>query len=174
MGTVNALQNTATGTQSLTILGTASSRSGTVNIGVNSKTLSDNAVALGRGASASVGCVAIGNVSVASNYSTAIGSSTGINYAYNHGVAIGYNTAIAANYAIQLGTDATREAGGYSTANSDANTFKVANANGNFEIMSADGTIPAARHASLPAADGTYVLKLTISGGVPTLSWVAE
>ena len=48
------------------------------------------------------------------------------------------------------------------------------NVNTAYKLMSADGTIPAARHASLPAADGTYVLKLTISGGVPTLSWVAE
>lgn len=44
----------------------------------------------------------------------------------------------------------------------------------NYKLLDSDGTIPAARHASLPAADGTYVLKLVISGGVPTLSWVAE
>lgn len=81
------------------------------------------------------------------------------------GVAIGYGTKVYAEKAIQLG---------YFASNSDANTFKVGNANGNFEIMSADGTIPAARHAALPSADGTYVLKLVIADGVPTLSWVAE
>jgi hypothetical protein len=80
-------------------------------------------------------------------------------------VVIGYSAKATAEGAIQLGTGGT---------NSDANTFKVWNNNGNFEIMSADGTIPAARHAALPSADGTYVLKLVIADGVPTLSWVAE
>ena len=40
--------------------------------------------------------------------------------------------------------------------------------------INSDGTIPAARHAALPSADGTYVLKLVIADGTPTLSWVAE
>lgn len=82
------------------------------------------------------------------------------------GIAIGANVKVYAENAIQLG--------GSNATNSAANTFKVGNANGNFEIMSADGTIPAARHAALPSADGTYVLKLVIADGVPTLSWVAE
>lgn len=43
----------------------------------------------------------------------------------------------AGDFAIQLG--------GKYTTNPDANTFKVGNANGNFEMMSADGTIPAER-----------------------------
>lgn len=72
------------------------------------------------------------------------------------------------------GTNAIQLGGGVSASNPDANTFKVGNANGNFELLSADGTIPAARHAALPSADGTYVLKLVIANGVPTLSWVAE
>jgi hypothetical protein len=80
-------------------------------------------------------------------------------------VAVGYAAKATAEGAIQLGTGGT---------NSVANTFKVWNNNGNFEMMSADGTIPAARHAALPSADGTYVLKLVIANGVPTLSWVAE
>lgn len=80
-------------------------------------------------------------------------------------VVVGYSAKATAEGAIQLGTGGT---------NSVANTFKVWNNNGNFEMMSADGTIPAARHASLPSADGTYVLKLVIANGVPTLSWVAE
>lgn len=85
------------------------------------------------------------------------------------GIAIGQGATVSAASAIQICSD-------YNTpvTNSDANTVKIGNANGNFEIMSADGTIPAARHASLPATDGTYVLKLVITSGVPTLSWVAE
>ena len=69
-------------------------------------------------------------------------------------------------------TDAVDEL--YVVTGVTAGTPTVAKATGNFEIMSADGTIPAARHASLPAADGTYVLKLVIASGVPTLSYVAE
>ena len=99
----------------------------------------------------------------------------------NDGIAVGYDAQISGSTsysAIALGRDAkvsaVRAIQFGSGTNSDANTFKVANANGNFEIMSADGTIPAARHAALPVADGTYVLKLVIASGVPTLSWVAE
>lgn len=113
--------------------------------------------------------VAVGKtIYVSAEKSVAIGAFAEISSSASKGIAIGYKTKSNATGAIQLGTT------GNLTTNSDANTVKIANANGNFEIMSADGTIPAARHASLPAADGTYVLKLTISGGVPTLAWVAE
>lgn len=101
------------------------------------------------------------------NYGTSFGIKSGAQSGTAiHGVMIGYSQTVTATGAIQIG--------GYSANNPDSNTFKVANANGNFEIMSADGTIPAARHAALPASDGTYVLKCVISGGVATLSWVAE
>jgi hypothetical protein len=99
------------------------------------------------------------------------------------GIAIGKNARVNSSGGVAIGGSAISSATGAiqivaswfkSYTNSDANTFKVGNANGNYEIMSADGTIPAARHASLPAADGTYVLKLVIASGVPTLSWVAE
>jgi hypothetical protein len=93
-------------------------------------------------------------------------------------IAIGYDAQAKANDAIAINGKATAQAaiqlgGGVNVTNSDANTFKVGNGNGNFELMSADGTIPAARHAALPAADGTYTLQLVITNGVPTLSWVA-
>ena len=47
------------------------------------------------------------------------------------------NGVVTAQYAMQIGT--------VSRTNSDANTLKVGNNNGNFEMMSADGTIPTAR-----------------------------
>lgn len=117
-------------------------------------------------------------------YSAAVAIGGGTTASASGAIASGYNAratslcaiacgagakATAAN-AIQLG--ANRWTGGYT--NSDANTFKVGNENGNFEMMSADGTIPAARHAALPTEDGTYVLKLVIADGVPTLQWIAE
>lgn len=224
-GTINALQNTATGTDSLTILGTATTENNIVNIGVNA-TAENGGTAIGKdalcvhnygtaigigasvygsasedrnvaiGAYATAGesssykvsrCVVIGGSSQAarngsrsvvvgntsyskSGYGVAIGCYAGVETLSGNGIAIGYAAKVSAANAIQIGSKGTNN----NYTNSDANTFKVGNANGNFEIMSADGTIPAARHASLPAADGTYVLKLTISGGVPTLAWVAE
>lgn len=53
----------------------------------------------------------------------------------NDALAVGYNASVTAHGATQLG----------SGTNADANTFKVSNKNGNFTIMSADGTIPADR-----------------------------
>lgn len=97
--------------------------------------------------------LAIGG-SAKQNYITVVGIyaganaanfSTNVGYAAksrgDYGVAIGYSASVAlnANNAIQLGTG----------TNSDANTFKVSNANGNFEMMSADGTIPADRIGNL-------------------------
>lgn len=57
----------------------------------------------------------------------------------NDATAIGYNASVTAHGATQLG----------SGINADANTFKVSNKNGNFEMMSADGTIPADRIGNL-------------------------
>lgn len=122
-------------------------------------------IAIGNGSSATrTAAIAIGfDTQSEAMFSLCVGHSSYVNQL--GGIAIGYGAKVYAEKAIQLG---------YFASNADANTFKVSNANGNFEMMSADGTIPAARHAALPSADGTYVLKLVIADGVPTLSWVAE
>jgi hypothetical protein len=155
---------------------------------VNQGTVASNLNILGDTGAAQIrtNATSVGYYAAAKNgFSTAIGatSATDGDYAValgagsysagNSSIAIGAYAEVAygATHAIQIGTTSSS---GSSTTNSDANTLKVANANGNFEIMSADGTIPAARHAALPSADGTYVLKLVIANGVPTLSWVAE
>ena len=88
------------------------------------------------------------------NVSTVIGynsSSTA-----GHGIAIGIDAKVTAQYAIQIGGD--------NKTNSDTNTFKVANANGNYEIMSADGTIPEARLADTTNAQQGDVLTLDANG----------
>ena len=155
------LVNTYTGTyNAIGILGTV----GSVSMG---------AIAIGNGAQSNAvySSVAIGpNARVFSNasYGTAIGG--GAKAQQPGCTALGASSVASATCAIQIG--AKSNGGGH--LNTDANTFKVGNDNGNFEMMSADGTIPAARHAALPSADGTYVLKLVIANGVPTLSWVAE
>lgn len=75
-----------------------------------------------------------------------------------YSVAIGNKADASARGAIQIG------ASSMGSTNSDANTMKVANANGNFEIMSADGTIPEARLADTTNAQEGDVLTLDSTG----------
>lgn len=70
-------------------------------------------------------------------------------------IAIGASAKATADNAIQLGGKPWVD--GYT--NSDANTFKVGNANGNFEMMSADGTIPAARMSATAGTTGQVLTK---------------
>lgn len=134
---------------------------------VNAATGSRTIAIGGIGTIASIYSISLGtNAGPTGNFSVSLGDSS--ESAGGGAIAIGYAAKTSAAGAIQLNTSVA------ATTNSDADTFKVANRNGNFEIMSANGTIPAARHAALPSVDGTYVLKLVIANGVPTLSWVAE
>lgn len=155
------LVNTATYKNTCLSIGTAnptSAVSGALNVGRGARVTQAGGTALGAGAD------------VRSQYGTAVGCQAYVNSSVTKGgLALGASAFVGASGAIQLDASGSTS---YIT-NSDANTVKIANANGNFEIMSADGTIPADRHAALPAADGTYTLQLVISSGVPTLSWVA-
>ena len=163
------LQNTATGTNSLTILGTAASSSGTVNIGIGSEASSDS-VAIGYNAyDAGHGVVlgryahsyGWGNNVVIGNYATS--GTSGFDYS----VIIGSEAKSANNVVncIQLG-------GG---TNPESNTFYVALNSNNYKLLGSDGSLPADRLASTTGlADGNYRLRLTMASGVPTLSWVAE
>ena len=181
--TINALQNESTGgTGRLTILGTPiTTGNNGINIGVSSTT-AGNGVSIGASAGALGLGVAIGaNASSSATTSVAIGgtsASSGVasiaigSNSTSSGwgsVALGRGTSATANSAIQLGCGGQ----GVTVTNSDADTLKVANTGGNFEIMSADGTIPTDRYTTTPSADGTYVPTLTISSGVATRSWAA-
>ena len=152
------LVNLGTGTRALAVGGGSAAKENAISVGMQyANANGDYSIAIGNSVYANgKGSLGIGkNVYANSNFSIAIGH---------------YSQAQAAN-AIQLGTK-TEYAG---HTNSDANTFKVGNANGNYEIMSADGTIPADRFASTSGlADGNYRLRLTMANGVPTLTWVAE
>lgn len=107
--------------------------------------------------------VVIGYDASASSYSVHIGynsydilnggHSVGIGYGTqtkNYSIAIGDWVKAQANYAIQIG---------YNAENYDSNTFKVANQNGNFEMMSADGTIPAERMSTTAGTTGQVLTK---------------
>jgi hypothetical protein len=141
------LVNKATGTDSLTILGTGATNSHSINIGSGSSLSSaTNQTVVGDSAK---------TVGSSSNYVTVLGAGAKVRNAAR-GIAIGAMSDVNAAGAIQIGTVST----GSATTNSDANTFKVANANGNFEIMSADGTIPEARLANTTGATQGQVLTL--------------
>lgn len=106
--------------------------------------------------SSSQGTVVIGYGAASgslSNYGIAIGNDAKTGTNARSSIAIGRLTATGAQNAIQLGG-----AGGGSTTtytNSDANTFKVGNANGNFEMMDANGYIPAGRLKNAATAPST-------------------
>ena len=149
-GTINALQNTATGANSLTILGTPSTFRDSLNIGPNSQTYYNYTLAIGKDAKAlGMYSVAIGISSTASNTNARV---------------IGTGTA-SGTYSLVLGagevsaTGATQIGSTWGT-NAVANTVKFANQNGNFEMMSADGTIPEARLADTTNATAGQVLTL--------------
>lgn len=128
------------------------SNAATVSIGNNVKADGLRAIALGEHAEA------------VASHAIAIGGYTG---------GSGKPLASAAG-AIQIGCGRTLRSPNI-WENSDADTFKVGNENGNFEIMSADGTIPTDRYTITPTTAGTYVPKLTIAeDGTATREWGTE
>lgn len=117
------LTNTATGSSSVTIEGTAGTGMQSVNIGVGSSTLRSS-VAIGYSAQNT------------GTYNVCIGSYSGCSVILGYGVALGYGSHSNANYAIQIG---------YGT-NSEANSFYVAtSSSNNWKMLGSDGLIPAAR-----------------------------
>lgn len=163
----SGLQNTATGTSSLTILGTASTGSSNINIGVSSQAISDNATAIGKSATAGYRSTAVGSsakteqsgIAIGSSAtalgtaSVAIGASANTN-STKYSVAIGLQAITTANRAIQIGTG----------TNSTANTLSVGlDASHNYQLLDATGTIPAARLPStvVQSTNVTNIVKLT-------------
>ena len=137
-GSGGGLQNTATGTNSLTVLGTAATSNYSVNIGSATSAMNTaGATVVGCKSKTTSGGQVFG-------YDNTVSGTAGVVVAQNSTatnecscVFGGILNNATANYAIQIG--------GWGRTNSDANTLKVGNANGNFELMSADGTIPTAR-----------------------------
>ena len=129
------LKNTATGTNSLTLLGTAATHNYATNIGVYT-TVSTYATALGSNATASGSrSTAIGRDAVAnSGNSTALGESA---YATNTGAtALGKNAEARGDYSIQIGAG----------TNSTAGTLAVGFNGTNYQLLDgATGKIPTDR-----------------------------
>ena len=152
------LTNKTSATNSLSVLGynigQAITSVRSIAVGVGAAAKKDDNIAIGWSADVGGGTGSVG-----------IGSSIYINA--KNAIAIGYRAQATAQGAIQLGCTDTPG----SSTNSDANTVKVSNANGNFEMMSANGTIPTDRFTTTPVADGTYVPTVSISSGTATRSW---
>jgi hypothetical protein len=96
----------------------------------------------------------IGTRSSAVYMGTSIGSGARSSFG---SIAIGSSATASASHCMQISISG---ATGISKTNSDANTVKISNENGNFEIMSADGTIPEARLADTTSATSGQVLQL--------------
>ena len=114
-----ALKNTATGTNSLTILGINDGRSSAVNVGVDSRVQSNTGVAVGYKAKAGGAFT----ISIGPGGSSAITEANGL-----FSIAHGYNSKATADNTIQLGQG----------TNSTANSFQVFN----YQMLDANGNIP--------------------------------
>lgn len=122
-----------------------------VTLGVTAYTASDSdhSVAIGYNASTNHSrCVSINGIATYRNSVAVNGTTWGLGSIAINGyadsarsTALGYRTKTTASHAIQLGASTTDDY----VINPDANTFKVANANGNFEMMDADGNVPLER-----------------------------
>lgn len=131
------LTNTATGSNALTILGTAATSSSAINIGRNSSVSGTLAIAIGDYASASSTSVAIGDSSSSSSY----------------GVAIGHNARATANYGIQLGQGANSEANSFYVGTSSSNNWKLLGSDGKIP----DGRLPIATSVSSSSTNADVV-----------------
>lgn len=178
--TINALENTATSpTRSLVINNTGTNNYTGVNVtALNAPTSVDisetSIIAINQsfdyftkpGASSinlsapatGAYAVAIGRGIATGQYSTVI-NATNATSSGDFAIAMGTNCTASALNSIQIGHAADVATG----TNSDANTFKVANANGNFELMSADGTIPKERLTNVVTTPSTMP-ELTVAG----------
>ena len=111
--TANLMSNTATGSNSLTILGSATSESASINIGSSSTATRSNSVAIGNSAntvsqySVAIGYNAkAGTSSDSSNGAVAIGYNAGGDYSKGNTVAIGNNAVAKSTGSIAIGDNA--------------------------------------------------------------------
>lgn len=173
----SALQNTATGTSSLTILGTASSNTGTVNIGASSVSAGGMSTSIGVGANTNYYGVAVGNgagVTSGQSYQStvAIGQA-----ATNYGAAsisIGKDSNAAGN-SVSIGTNAGDTASTYATrigndAHSTSNAIAIgygSNANAAYSIQLGQGTNTTANSLSVGLSESNNYQLLDSAGKIP-------
>ena len=162
-----ALTNTATGDDSITVLGSPTSSDYSVNIGFSSAVSADYGTAVGHHSSASAESVAIG-ASAGATISGAIAIGNNVLSSGADSIAIGFNSESLATSAIQLG----------SGSNSEARSLYVATANNkNWKMLGNDGLIPDARISNNIARASdipTTVSELTNDSNYQTATQVAN
>lgn len=165
--TINAIQNEATASTSIAIGGATATLGGAVSVG-DTASAASQAVAIGSSATAKTNGVSIGYNSTAQGQGVAIGVDASLGTGATYSTAVGYAAQVFSKGAIQLGAGTNSTAGTFSVGlSTDSSVWH------NYTLLGASGTIPAARMASVPASNGTFVLQLTVTSGVPTLSWVS-
>lgn len=183
------LVNTATGTNSLTIAGTAATTNYGVNIGFGSGTTSNASVAIGSSSTAHISSVAIGAAAKSTGTScVAIGQ--GAESSNLVSVAIGASAKATTAGSIQIGEG----------TNSTPNSLSIGYNYRNYQLLDSDGTVPADRlvhainkYSTMPTAASTnegwivqytgatdanythgYIYECVSDGGNPaTYSWTA-
>ena len=152
------LKNTATGTDSMSVGGTAATHNLCLNIGIGSSVTHNGSTSIGANAQGGSYCVSIGNgARTSSSNSVAIGA--GAQSSATRSVCIGVDTRSSAKGAIALGNEAR---------NSEANTFKVSvngdatltnpavdEASGLYTLLNSSGKVPVGRYITMTGADGT-------------------
>ena len=171
----DALRNTATGTNSLTIAGTATTSSNSINIGVDSVASEERAVAIGKYARANAA------------RSTVIGyearAASGSENTASWSVVIGDNCMAykACSVSIGRGIDNKGKGSvviGHAAYNTDDNTFKVSlnsstttaatnESTGLYTLLNSSGKVPVGRYITMTGADGTNA---GTTGSVPAPS----
>ena len=167
----DVVQNSGTGSLALGLGGADADGDGAIGIGSGSESSGASSISVGISSEATgddsivIGGIAKDN---GNNYNTVIGGRS--TSTKNGSTIVGYNASSTAIGGIAIGLGAS------ATENGTLNIGLSTNGNTgtSYKLLNSDGTIPAIRLGSLPNNDGNYRLRLTISSGVPTLSWVAE
>lgn len=182
------LENTATGSNSLSIFGSDATYNDAINIGYNSNAIGSHSVTIGCESydayypEAGNFSVAIGNGAIAETNSVAIGYEAHCYYNTNNSIAIGYQASILDNgnntttYAIQLGegnntTSNTMQVWNYSLLNKTTGLIPDARLSSNIARTSQIPTVPT--NVSAFTNDSGYITSSALSG-YATETWVGQ
>lgn len=165
--TLSGLQNTATGSNSLTILGTAATNSNSINIGVGSSAGTQHSLVIGKNAYTAAGSdssICIGNSSYSTNPGgIAIGGGE-THVSGNYGIAIGYASSATAESAIAI--SGTSSIGAWASEqysiqigpgkNSNQKSLSIGlDSTHNYQLLNSSGKVPVGRLTDFTGADGT-------------------
>lgn len=178
--TDGALKNTATGTNSLTILGTATAKNSSINIGNDSKASGTSSTAIGWSAEAYANyTLAAGNGAVARGLnSVCLGAGTN-DYYNKKSTVVGSNSHSSAAYGISIGTNVDVTGAGAIQIGNNTDVF-VTNPNPKtlqvYEYQLLDGTTGLIPSARIPTASSSVKggIKLDFDSATGVLNIITE